>query len=92
MLTSGGYPGEYEKGKLMEIGEAFSGSLVFHAGTQPDAETGKVLTSGGRVIAVSSYGDTLQEALQLSYKTAAGIQFDGVYYRRDIGFDLAHLK
>ena len=89
MLTSGGYPGDYEKGKPVEIEEAISGSLIFHAGTQLDAETGRVLTSGGRVIAVSSFGDSVQEALQLSYKTAAGIHYDGVYYRRDLGFDLA---
>jgi len=59
---------------------------VFHAGTKP--EGGKVLTSGGRVIAVSSYGASMKEALEASYKNAEKIQFEGKYFRSDIGFDL----
>jgi len=86
MLVSGGYPGSYEKGK--EIGglDQVEGSVVFHAGTKPDGN--RVLTNGGRVIAVSSYGASMKEALEASYKNAEKIQFEGKYYRSDIGFDL----
>ncbi|MDP4278297.1 MAG: phosphoribosylamine--glycine ligase [Bacteroidota bacterium] len=86
MLVSGGYPGQYEKGKVIEGLSHVDGSLVFHAGTVQKDE--KVLTNGGRVIAVSSYGKTKQEALAQSFANAAGIHFDGVYFRSDIGFDL----
>ena len=60
--------------------------MVFHAGTKPVG--GKVLTSGGRVLAVSSYGTNMKEALEASYRNAEKIQFEGKYYRSDIGFDL----
>lgn len=86
MLASGGYPGEYEKGKEITNLDKVSGSIVFHAGTK--VQEGKILTSGGRVLAVSSRGKDLKEALALSYKNAALIDFDGKYYRKDIGFDL----
>jgi phosphoribosylamine--glycine ligase len=92
MLVSGGYPGSYEKGKeikgidLVEGPEKAGGSVVFHAGTQKEGE--KVLTSGGRVIAVSSFGSSMKEALEASYRNAERIQFEGKYYRKDIGFDL----
>ena len=86
MLVSGGYPGTYEKWKDISGLDQVEGSVVFHAGTKP--EDGKVLTSGGRVIAVSSYGDNMKEALAASYKNAEKIQFEGKYYRSDIGFDL----
>ncbi len=86
MLVSGGYPGTYEKWKDISGLDQVEGSVVFHAGTKP--EDGKVLTSGGRVIAVSSYGDNMKEALVASYKNAEKIQFEGKYYRSDIGFDL----
>jgi len=86
MLVSGGYPGSYEKGKEITGLDQVEGSVVFHAGTKP--EDGKVLTSGGRVIAVSSYGASMKEALEASFKNAEKIQFEGKYFRSDIGFDL----
>lgn len=86
MLVSQGYPGDYEKGKVITGLEQVEGSIVFHAGTK--SADGKVLTNGGRVLAVSSYGDTMKEALVQSYKNVAKIHFDGVNFRRDIGFDL----
>ncbi|MBO8438211.1 MAG: phosphoribosylamine--glycine ligase [Bacteroidetes bacterium] len=87
MLVSGGYPGAYEKGKPITINGSTEASILFHAGTTKNA-AGETITSGGRVIAVSSYGNSKQEALDNSYKTAAAINFDKKYCRRDIGFDL----
>ena len=86
MLVSGGYPGSYEKGKEITGIDQVEGSMVFHAGTRSDG--GKVLTSGGRVIAVSSFGSSMKEALEASYINAEKIEFEGKYYRSDIGFDL----
>ena len=87
MLVSGGYPGKYEKGKVITGIDQVEGSVVFHAGTACDAE-GRVITAGGRVIAVSSYGIDKAEALAKSFAEAQKIQFEGKYLRRDIGADL----
>ncbi|MBN1791222.1 MAG: phosphoribosylamine--glycine ligase [Bacteroidales bacterium] len=86
MLASGGYPGSYEKGKEITGLDRVSGSVVFHAGTKQDVD--RLVTNGGRVMAVSSYGNTMQEALATSYKNAAVIEFENKYYRPDIGFDV----
>ena len=86
MLVSQGYPGDYEKGKEITGISDVKGSIVFHAGTK--LADGKVVTNGGRVIAVSSFGKTMQEALAQSYENVAKIHFDGMNFRRDIGFDL----
>ena len=86
MMVSGGYPGSYEKGKEITGLDNVSNSIVFHAGTK--SEGGKVLTSGGRVLSITSFGDEMIDALARIYKTAERIQFEGKYCRRDIGFDL----
>lgn len=86
VIVAGGYPGSYEKGKLISNLNDTENSVVFHAGTKLDGD--KVLTNGGRVLAVSSISDSLEEALKLSYGTAKKIYFDNMYYRSDIGFDL----
>lgn len=86
MLVSGGYPGDYEKGKAISGIDEIHDSIVFHAGTKMNGTT--LQTNGGRVIAVSSYGNTKEEALATSYKNADKIQYEGKYCRRDIGFDL----
>ena len=86
MMVSGGYPGDYEKGKKITGLEKVSDSIMFHAGTK--AADGGVVTSGGRVIAASSYGKDMEEALAKSYASIALVDFDGKYFRRDIGNDL----
>jgi len=86
MLVSGGYPGNYEKGKVISGLGSTKDCVVFHAGTK--LTDSKVITAGGRVLAVSSWGNTMKEALEGSYRNAERIAFDRMYYRRDIGFDL----
>ena len=86
MLVSGGYPGDYEKGKIITGLDKIEGSIVFHAGTKQDGEN--IVTDGGRVLAISSYGATKEEALAKSFENASKIQYDGKYFRSDIGFDL----
>ena len=86
MLVSGGYPQEYKKGYPITGIEEVEGSMVFHAGTM--LKDGQVVTNGGRVIAVSSYGKGKSEALQKSFNEAQKILFTDKYFRRDIGADL----
>lgn len=87
MVVSDGYPGSYAKGKVITGLESVEGSILFHAGTSRDAD-GVLRTSGGRVIAVSSYGSTKEEALSQSFANIEKINFEGKRFRRDIGFDL----
>lgn len=86
MLVSGGYPEAYEKGKEITGVENITDSIPFHAGAQ--LQNGKIVTSGGRVMAITSYGDTYQEAIKKSYQSIEKLHFDKMNYRKDIGFDL----
>lgn len=86
IVASGGYPEDYEKGKVISGLDQVTDSIVFHAGTKNENDT--IVTSGGRVLAVSSYGATFPEALQKSYSSIAKIQFEKMYFRKDIGNDL----
>ena len=86
MLVSGGYPEAYEKGKIISSLDAVKDSIPFHAGTKQDGE--KIVTSGGRVLALTSYGNNIKEALQQSFESAEKVAFDKKYYRTDIGFDV----
>ena len=87
MLTAGGYPGDYKKGDVIHLPEMTSEeSMVFHAGTQ--LVDNQLVTNGGRVLALTSFGSDIPSAIKVSNETAAAIQFDGKYYREDIGLDL----
>ena len=86
MLVSGGYPEDYTKGMPISGLETVTDSLVFHAGTA--LKDGQVVSNGGRVLAVTSYGNSFQEALKKSYQNIDKLHFDTMYYRKDIGFDL----
>ena len=86
MLVSGGYPEDFEKGKLMTGFDTITDSIVFHAGTK--LEGTEVVTNGGRVMAITSYGDNFEEALAKSYKNIEKIHFDKMNFRKDIGKDL----
>lgn len=90
IAVSGGYPGSYKKGYPIEFDTEGCDSIIFHAGTALDAD-GRVVTSGGRVLAVTSFGDTLAQALETSYRTLDGIRFKAMNYRRDIGQDILRL-
>ena len=86
MLVSGGYPGNYEKGKIISGLDKIKDSIIFHAGTTN--KNGETITNGGRVIAISSYGNNKNEALSISFKNAETLAFEGKYFRSDIGSDL----
>ena len=86
MLVSGGYPEAYENGKEMTGIEKVTESIVFHAGTT--IQENKTLTNGGRVMAITSFGDTIEEALNKSYTSIENIHFENMNFRKDIGFDL----
>ena len=86
MLVSGGYPEAYEKGKTIFGIEAINDSIIFHAGTSKKDE--EIITNGGRVLAVTSYGNDFKQALKTSYNSIKKINFDKMNYRKDIGFDL----
>jgi phosphoribosylamine--glycine ligase len=86
MLVSGGYPEAYEKNKAISGLDTIEDSIVFHAGTK--LENDAVLTNGGRVMAVTSFGDSIEEALAKSYKSIDKISFENMNYRKDIGFDV----
>jgi phosphoribosylamine--glycine ligase len=86
MVVSGGYPEAYENGKVILGIEKVSDSIVFHAGTK--LENGQVVTNGGRVMAITSYGSDFTEAIKKSYQNIDKLHFDKMYFRKDIGFDL----
>ncbi len=86
MVVSGGYPEDYDKGFEITGLEKIQDSIAFHAGTK--LENDKVVTNGGRVIAITSFGDNFQEAIKKSYQNIEKLHFDKMYYRKDIGFDL----
>jgi len=86
MLVAGGYPGVYQKGDEILVPDQVSGSILFHAGTKKAGD--KIVTNGGRVMAVSSKGKNYQQALKISYQNASEIKFNNMYFRNDLGFDL----
>ena len=87
MLVSGGYPENYEKGKVISGLDLVKDCLIFHAGTKQN-DKGEILTNGGRVMAVTAFGNTQKEALDKAYQESEKIQFEGKYLRYDLGFDL----
>ena len=86
MLVSGGYPEDYEKGKIISGIENIKDALVFHAGTK--TENGTIVTNGGRVLAITCFGNDYAEAIKKSYQNIEKLHFDKMYFRKDIGFDL----
>jgi len=86
MLVSGGYPEAYEKGKKIDLPKELNGSIIFHSGTK--LKNNELQTNGGRVLALTSFGPNFKDAVQLSMDLASKVNFEGKYYRTDIGFDL----
>ena len=86
MVVSGGYPEDFEKGKVITGLENITDSIVFHAGTKLEGEN--IVSNGGRVLTVTSYGDDFQQAIKKSYQNIDKLNFDKMYFRKDIGFDL----
>jgi phosphoribosylamine--glycine ligase len=86
MMVSAGYPGDYEKGKVMTGFENVTDSLLFHAGTSLNSNN-EIVTNGGRVLAITSFGNSVNEAVSTSLANANKINYDGKYFRRDIGFE-----
>lgn len=90
VMVSGGYPGDYEKGKAVKGLDGVKDTLVFHAGTK--LQNGETVTSGGRVLTFTAFGNTIAEAIAGSYAGASAVSFEGAYYRKDIGQDLMKLE
>ncbi len=89
MMVSGGYPGDYEKGKAIDI-TSKNDSLIFHAGTKLNSDK-KVVSNGGRVLSITAFGNSIMEAKSKAYEQIASIKFEGQYYRTDIGMDLINI-
>lgn len=89
MMVAGGYPGDYEKGKAISGLENVKDAVAFHAGTKED--NGTIVTNGGRIIAFTAFGNSIADAVKLSYEAANTVKFDGCYFRKDIGQDLMKL-
>ena len=88
MLVSGGYPQNYQKGKVISGLENLKNCIVYYAGASKDLEHDQIKTSGGRVMAITAFGETMEEALKNAYVNVGHVSFEGKYYRDDIGFDL----
>ena len=91
MMVSGGYPEAYKKGMIMSGLDNLKDVVAFHAGTAFDADK-RVITAGGRVIAVTAHGDSIEEARSVAYREVEKIQFEGANYRHDIGLDLMRMQ
>jgi phosphoribosylamine--glycine ligase len=88
VLVSGGYPEKFQKGKVIEGLDNLQNCIVFYAGASKDVEHEQIKTSGGRVLAITAFGDTMNEALKNAYANVDQVSFEGKYYRNDLGFDL----
>jgi phosphoribosylamine--glycine ligase len=86
MMVAGGYPGDYEKGKVISGLENVKDAIAFHAGTK--AENGNIVTNGGRIIAFTAFANSIEDAVKLSYAAANEVKFEGCFFRKDIGQDL----
>ncbi len=91
-LVSGGYPGNYTKGSIISGTEDIDDSVLFHGGTRIDKNSGKLTTNGGRVLAITSLGNSITDAVEKCIKNAERIHFEGKYYRKDIGLDLMKFR